>query len=77
VSFEIGVQFFHGTVSGADNFSYWMFGFLLGVLPVGSMELSQLRVLAVKNMTPRLDPPGDGTAEESGCCGGSSAMATR
>jgi hypothetical protein len=64
VNFEIGVQFFHGTVTGADNFSYWMFGFLLGVLPVGSMELSQLRVLAVKNMTPRLDPPGDTPAEE-------------
>lgn len=64
VSFEIGVQFFHGTVTGVDDFSYWMFGFLLGVLPVGSMELSQLRVLAVKNMTPRLDAPGDSTAEE-------------
>ena len=62
--FELGVQFFHGRVSGADNFTYWMFGFQLGVLPLGSMELSQLRVLAVKNMTPRLDPPGDGTAQE-------------
>ncbi|MEO7276166.1 MAG: hypothetical protein ABI211_29625, partial [Vicinamibacterales bacterium] len=62
--FELGVQFFHGRVSGADNFTYWMFGFLLGTLPFGSMELSQLRVLAVKNMTPRLDPPGDSTAEE-------------
>jgi hypothetical protein len=51
-------------VSGTDNFTYWMFGFELGVLPLGSMELSQLRVLAVKNMTPRLDPPGDSTAEE-------------
>ena len=51
-------------MSGADNFTYWMFGFQLGVLPLGSMELSQLRVLAVKNMTPRLDPPGDGTAQE-------------
>jgi hypothetical protein len=39
-------------------------GFLLGVLPLGGMELSRLRVLAVKNMTPRLDPPGDGTAQE-------------
>ncbi len=62
--FELGAQFFHGEVSGADNFTYWMFGFLLGVLPIGSMELSRLRVLAVKNMTPRLDPPGDGTAAE-------------
>ena len=63
-NFEIGVQFFHGRVTGADNFTYWMFGFQLGVLPLGSMELSQLRVLAVKNMTPRLDPPGDSTAQE-------------
>ncbi|MBL8701479.1 MAG: hypothetical protein JNK67_24080 [Alphaproteobacteria bacterium] len=62
--FEFGAQLFHGRVSGADDFTYWMFGFLLGVLPLGSMELQRLRVLAVKNMTPRLDPPGDSTAEE-------------
>ena len=61
--FELGVGFFYGKASGEQNFSYWMFNLNLGEtsIPVGSAEISHLRLLVAGNMRPRLPPP-DGNA---------------
>jgi hypothetical protein len=60
--FDLGVGFFYGSASGAENFTYWMFNLVLGVLPLGSAEARNLRVLVAGNMRPRLAPP-DGNPE--------------
>jgi hypothetical protein len=54
---DLGVQFFYGSASGAENFNYWLFSLYVGELPLGSTELSNLRVLVAGNMRPRLAPP--------------------
>src|SRR5690606_10493336 len=48
-----------GDVEGdLHNFTYRLFAFRLGVLPVGGgIELINLRMLYASNMEPRLDPP--------------------
>ena len=60
--FDLGIGFFYGTASGPENFTYWLFNLFLGVLPLGSAEASNLRVLVAGNMRPRL-PPVDGNPQ--------------
>jgi hypothetical protein len=54
---KLGVGFFYGKASGAENFSYWMFNLVVGGIPLGSAELENVRVLVAGNMRPRLPPP--------------------
>jgi hypothetical protein len=60
---ELGFGLFYGTASGAENFSYWLFNIDLGetAIPLGSADLTHLRVLVAGNMRPRL-PPVDGNS---------------
>ena len=57
---DLGFQMYRGRVTGAQEFTYWMFAAVIGGIPLGSAELSGFRAIVVKNLAPRL-PPADGT----------------
>jgi len=55
---DFGVQFYYGKASGAENFTYWLFSLYIGTaIPLGSAQMTNLRVLVAGNMRPRLPPP--------------------
>jgi len=58
--FDLGFQMYRGRVTGAQEFSYWMFAAVIGGIPLGSAELSGFRAIVARNLAPRL-PPADGT----------------
>ncbi len=56
--FGLALSLFKGEVSGpVDNFKYWMFGFSLVYIPIGSLDLYNLRALGANNLAPNLPPP--------------------
>ena len=60
---QIGAQLFYGRVRGpVDNFTYWVFGFQVSPIPLGSFSLKNVRALFAGNMQPSLPPP-DGYAQ--------------
>ncbi|WP_437291021.1 hypothetical protein [Sorangium sp. So ce406] len=56
-TFDLGGQFLHGRVTGADEFTYLLLALSFGRLPLGATELANVRVLFTSNLTPRLSPP--------------------
>jgi hypothetical protein len=54
---DLGLSVYKGEVSGHDNFQYWLMALRLGRLPLGSTELTDLRVLVAENLAPQLAPP--------------------
>ena len=56
--FSFGTQLFYGRVSGpVDNFTYWLFGFQVGYVPVGSFALRGGSLLVSGGMQPNLPQP--------------------
>lgn len=58
----LGGLFFHGTVRGAHNFTYWMIGLHVSPIPLGPITLTDVRLLFAWNMTPNLGPVDTGAA---------------
>jgi hypothetical protein len=56
---DFGLQFLYGSVSGVDNFSYFLIAASVGGIPLGATRLLQVRVLFADDMMPRLEPPDD------------------
>lgn len=55
---DLGIQFFYGSASGAENFNYWLFSLYFGgPIPLGSTKLTNIRLLVAGNMRPRVAPP--------------------
>jgi hypothetical protein len=59
---EIGAQLLYGSVSGSETFKYWLAALQVSPIPVGAVELHDVRVLGAGNMTPVLQPA-DGTEQ--------------
>lgn len=56
--FSVGAQVFYGRVTGpVDEFTYWLFGLLLPMCPLGSYELRDISLLHAGGMAPNLPAP--------------------
>ena len=54
----VGAAFFHGSARGPGvEFDYWQIGALVSPIPLGVVDLVNVRALVAGNMTPNLPPP--------------------